>query len=123
MLPARPPLGGPEVVQDEPRGLERAVTAPAGRLRGKSAGLFPVTTDGSKPQLGAGADFEDADTDDTYDDASTILFDNAGFLGSFVQPTRASAGAQAQYAQDSGSVSQTAAAGMEESSRTVTQHR
>ncbi|MFD5541243.1 hypothetical protein ACFWIJ_26345 [Streptomyces sp. NPDC127079] len=110
---------------------------------GKSAGLFSVTTDAPKPQPGAGVDFEDAD-DDTYDDTSTSLFNTAihgassrakvvqetspearailGFLGSFIQTTQASAGAQAQYAQDPGSVSQAAAAGMQTSSTTVTEH-
>ncbi|MFD0394668.1 hypothetical protein ACFQ3Z_29635 [Streptomyces nogalater] len=110
---------------------------------GKSAGLFSVTTDGSKPQPGADVDFEDAD-DGTYDDTSTSLFDNAihgassrakvvqetspearailGFLGSFVQTTQASADAQARYARDPGSVSTTAAAGMQESSTTITKH-
>jgi hypothetical protein len=110
---------------------------------GKSAGLFSVTTDSTKPQPGAGVDFEDAD-DDTYDDTSTSLFDNAihgasarakvvqeqspearailGFLGAFIQTTQASAGAQAQYAQNPGSVSKAASAGMQESSETVTGH-
>ncbi|MCP9944064.1 hypothetical protein LUX12_03470 [Streptomyces somaliensis] len=110
---------------------------------GKSAGLFSVTTDSSKPQFGADVDFEDAD-DDTYDDTSTSLFDSAihgassrakvvqeqspearavlGFLGSFVQATRTSADAQARYARDPGSVSTAAAAGMQESITTVTQH-
>ncbi|MFI8192702.1 hypothetical protein ACIF8T_28690 [Streptomyces sp. NPDC085946] len=110
---------------------------------GKGAGLFSVTTDGTKPQPGAGVDFEDAD-DDTYDDTSTSLFNSAihgasarasvvqeqspearavlGFLGSFIQATQASAGTQAQYAQDPGSVSQAAAAGMQDASTTVTQH-
>ncbi|MCE4941844.1 hypothetical protein LVX13_01660 [Streptomyces albulus] len=109
----------------------------------KGAGLFSVTTDGTKPQPGAGVDFEDAD-DDTYDDTSASLFNDSihgansrakvvqetspearailGFLGSFVQTTRASAGAQAQYAQDPGSVSNAASAGMKESSSTVTEH-
>ena len=107
------------------------------------AGLFSVTTGGAKPQPGAGVDFEDAD-DDTYDDTSTSLFNNAihgassrakivqeqspearavlGFLGSFIQTTQASAGAQAEYAQDPGSVSMAASAGMQESSATVTEH-
>lgn len=110
---------------------------------GRSAGLFSVTTDAAKPQPGEGVDFEDAD-DDTYDDTSTSLFNTAihgasarakvvqeqspearailGFLGSFIQTTQQSAGAQAQYAQDPGSVSQAAAAGMQESSATVTHH-
>ncbi|WP_405502148.1 hypothetical protein OG501_28760 [Streptomyces niveus] len=109
----------------------------------RGAGLFSVTTDGAKPQPGAGVDFEDAD-DDTYDDTSTSLFTSAihgassrakivqeqspearailGFLGSFIQTTQASAGAQAQYAQDPGSVSGAASAGMQESSATVSQH-
>ncbi|MEU3350889.1 hypothetical protein [Streptomyces sp. NPDC037389] len=106
----------------------------------KGAGLFSVTTDGTKPQPGAGVDFEDAD-DGTYDDTSTSLFSNSihgassrakvvqeqspearailGFLGSFIQTTQASAGAQAQFARDPGSVSTAAAAGMKESSATV----
>lgn len=110
---------------------------------GRGAGLFSVTTDSAKPQPGAGVDFEDAD-DDTYDDTSTSLFNNAihgassrakvvqeqspearavlGFLGSFIQTTQASAGAQAQYAQNPGSVSAAASAGMRESSATVTEH-
>ncbi|MFD3912424.1 hypothetical protein [Streptomyces sp. NPDC058603] len=110
---------------------------------GKGAGLFSVTTDGAKPQPGAGVDFEDAD-DDTYDDTSTSLFNSAihgassrskivqeqspearailGFLGSFIQTTQASAGTQAQYAQNPGSVSTAASAGMQKSSATVTEH-
>ncbi|MFJ5589667.1 RICIN domain-containing protein [Streptomyces noursei] len=72
-----------------------------------------MTTDGTKPQSGAGVDFEGAD-DDTYDDTSASLFNSSihgansrakvvqetspearavlGFLGSFVQTTQASAG-------------------------------
>ncbi|MBL1083543.1 hypothetical protein JK359_16440 [Streptomyces actinomycinicus] len=110
---------------------------------GRSAGLFSVTTNGTKPQPGADVDFEDAG-DSTYDDTSTSLFDSAihgassrakivqetspearailGFLGSFIQTTQASADTQAQYSQDPGSVSAAAAAGMRESSTTVTQH-
>lgn len=110
---------------------------------GKGAGLFSVTTDSAKPQPGAGVDFEDAD-DDTYDDTSASLFNSSihgassraktvqeqspearavlGFLGSFIQTTQASAGAQARYAQDPGSVSSAASAGMQESSSTVTEH-
>lgn len=110
---------------------------------GKSAGLFSVTTDGTKPQPGAGVDFEDAD-DATYDDTSTSLFHNAihgatsrakivqetspearailGFLGSFIQTTQESAGTQARYAGDPSSVSTAASAGMQESSATVTEH-
>ncbi|MFD4612182.1 hypothetical protein [Streptomyces sp. NPDC058451] len=109
----------------------------------KGAGLFSVTTDGTKPQPGAGIDFEDAD-DGTYDDTSTSLFNNSihgassrakvvqeqspearailGFLGSFIQTAQASAGAQAQYAGNPGSVSAAASAGMQESSSTVTEH-
>ncbi|WP_232816991.1 RICIN domain-containing protein [Streptomyces noursei] len=71
-----------------------------------------MTTDGTKPQSGAGVDFEGAD-DDTYDDTSASLFNSSihvansrakvvqetspearavlGFLGSFVQTTQASA--------------------------------
>ncbi|CAL9338811.1 hypothetical protein [Streptomyces sp. enrichment culture] len=110
---------------------------------GEGAGIFSVTTDGAKPQPGAGVDFEDAE-DDTYDDTSTSLFDNAihgasdrakvvqeqspearavlGFLGSFIRATQASAGTQAEYAGNPGSVSSAAAAGMRESSTTVTEH-
>lgn len=110
---------------------------------GRGAGLFSVTTDGAKPQPGAGVDFEDAD-DDTYDDTTTSLFTSdihgansrakvvreqspearaiLGFLGSFIQTTQTSAGAQAQYAQNPGSVSHAASAGMRESSATVTEH-
>ncbi|GAA2252817.1 hypothetical protein GCM10010232_46610 [Streptomyces amakusaensis] len=110
---------------------------------GKGAGLFSVTTDGAKPQPGAGVDFEDSE-DDTYDDKTTSLFNSGihgassrakvvreespearailGFLGSFIQTTQASAGAQAQYAGDPGSVSGVASAGMRESSPTVTEH-
>ncbi|MFI9311380.1 hypothetical protein [Streptomyces triculaminicus] len=109
----------------------------------KGAGLFSVTTDGAKPQPGADVDFEDAD-EDTYDDTSTSLFNNAihgassrakvvqeqspearailGFLGSFIQTTQASAGAQAEYAQNPGSVSDAASDGMKKSSTTVTKH-
>lgn len=109
----------------------------------KGAGLFSVTTDGARPQPGAGVDFEDAD-DDTYDDRSTSLFSNGihgatsqakvvqeqspearivlGFLGSFVQATRRSAETQARYAKDPGSVSTAAAHGMRESSVTVKDH-
>ncbi|MGN5633505.1 hypothetical protein [Streptomyces sp. AC154] len=110
---------------------------------GKGAGLFSVTTGVARPQPGADVDFEDAD-DSTYDDTSTSLFDTAihgadsraqvvqeqspearvilGFLGSFIQTTQASAGSQAQYAQDPGSVSRAASAGMQESSSAVTEH-
>ncbi|MFF2721306.1 hypothetical protein [Streptomyces sp. NPDC058011] len=109
---------------------------------GTGAGLFSVTTDRDKPQPGAGVDFEDAD-DDTYDDTTTSLFTSGihgashraktvqeqapearailGFLGSFIQATQASAGTQAAYAQDPGSVSTAAAAGMDKSSETVKQ--
>lgn len=107
---------------------------------GKGAGLFSVTTDGTKSRPGEGVDFEDSD-DDTYDDTSPSLFNNAihgassrakivqetspearavlGFLGSFIQTTQASAGAQAQYAQNPGSVTEAASAGMQEASATV----
>ncbi|MFI6526759.1 hypothetical protein [Streptomyces uncialis] len=110
---------------------------------GKGAGLFSVITEGTKPQPGAGVDFEDAE-DDTYDDTSTSLFSSAihgassrakvvreespearavlGFLGSFIRTTQASAGDQARYAQNPGSVSAAASAGMRESSATVTEH-
>ncbi|MFF1268485.1 hypothetical protein ACFVZE_21870, partial [Streptomyces anulatus] len=107
------------------------------------AGLFSVTTDGHKPRPGANVDFEDAD-DSTYDDTTTSLFTSGihgashraktvqeqapearvilGFLASFIQTSQASAGAQAAYAQDPGSVSTAAAAGMEKSSETVKQY-
>ncbi|MFG2717894.1 hypothetical protein ACGFW5_06255 [Streptomyces sp. NPDC048416] len=110
---------------------------------GQGAGLFSVTTDRLKAQPGAGVDFEDSE-DDTYDDTSTSLFNSAihgassrakvvqeqspearavlGFLGSFIQATQASAGAQAQYAQDPGSVTRAASDGMKEASTTVTEH-
>lgn len=110
---------------------------------GRGAGLFSVTTDAAKPRPGEGVDFEDSD-DDTYDDTNPSLFNNAihgassrakivqetcpearavlGFLGSFIQTTQASAGAQAQYAQDPGSVTQAASAGMQDASATVTEH-
>ncbi|MFF2534014.1 hypothetical protein [Streptomyces cyaneofuscatus] len=110
---------------------------------GQGAGLFSVTTEGTKPQPGAGVDFEDAD-DSTYDDTSASLFSNGihgassrakivqeqspearailGILGSFIRTTQASADEQAAYAQDPGSVSSAASAGMRESSATVTEH-
>ncbi len=110
---------------------------------GKGAGLFSVTTDSTKPQPGEDVDFEDSD-DGTYDDTSTSLFNNAihgassrakivqetspearavlGFLGSFIQTTQASAGAQAQYAQDPGSVTKAAADGMKDASATVKEY-
>ncbi|MEU6174986.1 hypothetical protein ABZ832_24140 [Streptantibioticus parmotrematis] len=109
---------------------------------GKGAGLFSVTTDSAKPRPGEGVDFEDSD-DDTYDDTSASLFNSAihgassrakivqetspearavlGFLGSFIQTTQASAGTQAQYAQDPGSVTEAASAGMQKAKATVTQ--
>ncbi|MFD7382794.1 hypothetical protein [Streptomyces anulatus] len=110
---------------------------------GKGAGLFSVTTDRDKPQPGADVDFEDAD-DHTYDDTTTSLFTSGihgashqaktvreqapearailGFLGSFIQTTQESANTQNQYAQDPGSVSTAAAAGMQTSSETVKQN-
>ncbi|MEU9713970.1 hypothetical protein [Streptomyces sp. NPDC047976] len=110
---------------------------------GRGAGLFSVTTDGAKPQPGAGVDFEDAD-EDTYDDTSASLFHNSihgatsrskvvqeqspearailGFLGSFIQTTQSSAGEQSQFAGNPGSVASAASAGMRESSTTVTEH-
>lgn len=110
---------------------------------GKGAGIFSVTTDRDKPRPGADVDFEDAD-DNTYDDTTTSLFTSGihgashraktvqeqspearavlGFLASFIQNTQASAGTQAEYARDPGSVSAAAAAGMHTSSETVTQH-
>ncbi|NDZ59370.1 hypothetical protein G3I43_31945 [Streptomyces anulatus] len=110
---------------------------------GKGAGLFSVTTDRDKPQPGADVDFEDAD-DHTYDDTTTSLFTSGihgashqaktvreqapearailGFLGSFIQTTQESASTQNQYAQDPGSVSTAAAAGMQTSSETVKQN-
>jgi hypothetical protein len=105
---------------------------------GTGAGLFSVTTDSTKPQPGEDLDFEDCD-ESTYDDTSTSLFSNAihgassrakivqetspearavlGFLGSLIQTTQTSAGAQAQYAQDPGSVTKAASAGMQERAR------
>ncbi|MFF8805590.1 hypothetical protein [Streptomyces omiyaensis] len=110
---------------------------------GKGAGLFSVTTDSTKPRPGENVDFEDSD-DDTYDDTTTSLFSSAihgatsrtkivqetspearavlGFLGSLIQTTQASAGAQAQYTQDPGSVTKAASAGMQEGSATVTEY-
>ncbi|MGW7434362.1 hypothetical protein ACWGIN_33125 [Streptomyces sp. NPDC054861] len=110
---------------------------------GKGAGLFSVTTDGTKPEFGEDVDFEDSD-DHTYDDTSTSLFTSAihgassraktvreqspearavlGFLGSFIQTTQASADAQARYAHDPGSVTTAASAGMREASATVSEH-
>ncbi|MFJ7418674.1 hypothetical protein ACIQXD_08640 [Streptomyces uncialis] len=110
---------------------------------GKGAGLFSVTTDATKPPPGAGVDFEDSE-DDTYDDTTPSLFNNAihgassrakvvreespearavlGFLGAFIRATGESADAQAQYARDPGSASRAAAAGMQESSATVSEH-
>ncbi|MFF4403194.1 hypothetical protein ACFY2W_26740 [Streptomyces sp. NPDC001262] len=110
---------------------------------GEGAGLFKVAPGRAEPQPGEGIDFEDAD-DDTYDDKSTSLFNGAihgassrakvvreqspearavlGFLGSFIQTTQRSADEQAQYAQDPGSVSTAASAGMKASSATVTEH-
>ncbi|MEU1088048.1 hypothetical protein ABZ401_14650 [Streptomyces sp. NPDC005892] len=107
---------------------------------GKGAGLFSVTTDSTKSRPGEGVDFEDSD-DDTYDDTTPSLFSSAihgassrakivqetspearavlGFLGSFIQITQASAGDQAQYAQDPGSVTKAASDGMKEASATV----
>ncbi|MFH9197452.1 hypothetical protein ACH4KT_08395 [Streptomyces anulatus] len=106
-------------------------------------GLFSVITDRGKPRPGAGVDFEDAE-DDTYDDTTTSLFTSGihgashraktvqeqapearvilGFLASFIQTSQASAGTQAAYAQDPGSVSTAAAAGMDKSSETVKQN-
>ncbi|MGW7094902.1 hypothetical protein [Streptomyces sp. NPDC054874] len=106
-------------------------------------GLFSVITDRDKPRPGAGVDFEDAD-EGTYDDTTTSLFTSGihgashrakvvqeqapearvilGFLASFIQTSQASAGTQAAYAQDPGSVSTAAAAGMEKSSETVKQN-
>ncbi|MFJ7416822.1 hypothetical protein ACIQWZ_39430 [Streptomyces sp. NPDC098077] len=110
---------------------------------GKGAGLFSVTTDRDKPQPGSDIDFEDAD-ETTYDDTTTSLFTNGihgashqaktvqeqapearailGFLGSFIQTTQNSANTQNQYAQNPGSVSAAAAAGMQTSSETVKQN-
>ncbi|MER6567471.1 hypothetical protein ABT288_15080 [Streptomyces sp. NPDC001093] len=109
-----------------------------------SAGLFSVTVNKDKPRPAAGVDdFEDVE-DDAYDDKSTSLYNNAihgasfrakvvreqspearamlGFLGSFIQTTRQSAGTQAEYAQNPGSVSTAAAGGMHKASETVTKH-
>ncbi|MFE7842176.1 hypothetical protein ACFU53_40805 [Streptomyces sp. NPDC057474] len=106
-----------------------------------SAGLFSVTANEDKPQPAAGVDdFEDVE-DDAYDDKSTSLYNNAihgasfqakvvreqspearamlGFLSSFIQTTQQSAGTQATYAQNPGSVSTAAAAGMQTASETV----
>ncbi|MFJ4184257.1 hypothetical protein [Kitasatospora sp. NPDC089509] len=110
---------------------------------GKGAGLFSVITGDGKPEPGADVDFEDSD-DATYDDTTTSLFTSGihgannrakivqeqspearavlGFLGSFVRTTQASAGVQAQYNQDPGSVSTAAAGGMRASSPTVADH-
>ncbi|MEV0123723.1 hypothetical protein AB0I16_19700 [Streptomyces sp. NPDC050703] len=110
---------------------------------GKGAGIFSVTTDGTKPRPGEDVDFEDSD-DGTYDDTSTSLFNDAihgassraktvretspearavlGFLGSFIRTTQASAGSQAQYAQDPGSVTRAASDGMRDASATVKDH-
>ncbi|MFI2312712.1 hypothetical protein AMK17_20325 [Streptomyces sp. CB00072] len=110
---------------------------------GKGAGLFSVTTDRDKPQPGSDVDFEDAD-DHTYDDTTTSLFTSGihgashraktvqeqapearailGFLSSFIQTTQDSANTQSQYAQNPGSVSTAAAAGMQTSSETVKQN-
>lgn len=110
---------------------------------GKGAGLFSVTTDRDKPQPGSDVDFEDAD-DHTYDDTTTSLFTSGihgashraktvqeqapearailGFLSSFIQTTQDSANTQSQYAQNPGSVSTAAAAGMQTSSETVRQN-
>ncbi|MEU4032456.1 hypothetical protein [Streptomyces anulatus] len=110
---------------------------------GKGAGLFSVTTDRDKPQPGSDVDFEDAD-DHTYDDTTTSLFTSGihgathqaktvqeqapearailGFLSSFIQTTQESANTQNQYAQNPGSVSTAAAAGMQTSSETVKQN-
>ncbi|MFK8850844.1 hypothetical protein [Streptomyces sp. Ac-502] len=108
-----------------------------------SAGLFTVTPGRDRPQPGADIDFEDAD-DDTYDDTSSSLFTRGihgassrakivqeqlpearvvlGFLGAFIHGTQTSADTQAQYARNPGSVSEAAAAGMQKSSETVTDH-
>jgi hypothetical protein len=110
---------------------------------GKNAGLFSVTTDSTKARPGEGVDFEDSD-EGTYDDTSTSLFTTAihgassraktvqetspearavlGFLGSFIRTAQASAGAQARYAQDPGSVTRAASAGMQDASATVKEH-
>ncbi|NEA43616.1 hypothetical protein [Streptomyces sp. SID11385] len=109
---------------------------------GQSAGLFSVRTDDAKPEPGEGIDFEDSD-ESTYDDRSTSLFSNTihgatsrakivredapearallGLLGAFIQSTQASAGEQARYAADPGSVSAAASAGMREASGTVSE--
>ncbi|MFD3413882.1 hypothetical protein [Streptomyces cyaneofuscatus] len=107
------------------------------------AGLFSVITDRDKPQPGADVDFEDAN-ESTYDDTTRSLFTSGihgashraktvqeqlpearvilGFLASFIETSRASAGTQAAYAQDPSSVSTAAAAGMDKSSETVKQN-
>ncbi|OQD56689.1 hypothetical protein BM536_008375 [Streptomyces phaeoluteigriseus] len=106
----------------------------------QGAGLFSVTTEGTKRQPGADVDFEDSE-EDTYDDKSTSLFNNAihgassrakvvqeqspearavlGFLGSFIQTTQTSAEAQAQYAGNASSVSDAASDGMKKASEKV----
>ncbi|MEV0259522.1 hypothetical protein AB0H82_35415 [Streptomyces sp. NPDC050732] len=107
----------------------------------KGAGLFSVIAGHDRPRPGTDVDFEDSD-EETYDDTSTSLYTHAihgatdraktvqeqlpearvvlGFLGAFVHGTQASANTQAQYAQNPGSVSEAAAAGMQKSSETVT---
>jgi hypothetical protein len=110
---------------------------------GRGMGIFSVNRGGARPQPGAGVDFEDSG-EGTYDDTSSSLFTSAvhgasdrakvvreqspearvvlEFLGAFVQNTQAAAGQQAEYAQDPASVSKAAAAGMHESSPTITGH-
>ncbi|CAM5370518.1 hypothetical protein SALBM135S_08565 [Streptomyces alboniger] len=107
----------------------------------KGAGLFSVIPGRDKPQPGADDEFEDSD-EYTYDDTTTSLYTKGihgassrarivqeqlpearvvlGFLGAFIQGAQASADEQARYAQEPGSVSAAAAAGMEKSSETVT---
>ncbi|RST16886.1 hypothetical protein E2C00_33065 [Streptomyces sp. WAC05374] len=109
----------------------------------KGAGLFSVTTDSTKSRPGEDVDFEDSD-DDTYDDTSPSLFNSAihgassrskivqetspearavlGILGSFIRTTQASAGEQGRYAQDPGSVTKAASAGMQDGSATVKEY-
>ncbi|MGW0310621.1 hypothetical protein [Streptomyces flavidovirens] len=107
------------------------------------AGLFSVKTDKADSQPSVD-DFEDVE-EAAYDDKSISLFSNAihgassrakvvqeqspearavlGFLGSFIQTTRASAGTQkGQHAENLSSVSTAASDGMKNASKTVEDH-
>ncbi|MFD9302984.1 hypothetical protein ACFWCB_09950 [Streptomyces sp. NPDC060048] len=110
---------------------------------GDSAKLFSVNTNEDKPRPASVDDFEDVETD-AYDDKSTSLDSSTihgasfqakvvreqspearamlGFLGSFIQTTQRSAGKQAEYAQDPGSVSTAASDGMRKARETVEKH-